>query len=820
MLNVPPEHNPAQQVRNITIAAHVDHGKTTLSDNLICAAGKLSAHKAGKACVLDVGEAAERGITIESTAITLRYEDLGLTVNLIDSPGHVEFNSQVTTALRITDGAVVVVDVLEGCCVQTETVLRQALAERLKPILVLNKADRLILELQFTADQIYAQCIKVIGEINTIIEQCQDPSLPCMQVSLEDGTVCIGSGYYGWMTNISTVADLYVSPSDDQTKRDAVLKKLSPGANFASNFSRLVLAPIMHLHQLVMRDAASPEAVNAALNKVGKKLERSDFSIVSNRDLLRVTMRNFMPAATTLLRMIMTKLPSPQEAQRYRTKVLYPLPTSRNEEGEDSETEITDAPPESSTVDQVFNAIQSCDPNGPCVMYVSKLVPIGKLLMALGRVFSGTVRPGMTVRVMAAENAHDPSAWTEARIQRVVQTEGHSISSLSEALAGSVCGLVGIDDCLTRSGTVTTSVNCRPLAAMNFTVSPVVRVAIRAENPTGASRLAHGLQVLIKNDPCIQCYMDSETKEHIVAGTGELHQEVCINRLRELCSGIPLVVSSALVSLRETVSGESPTACMAKSANKHNRVWFTASALPLKVVEDMEIAAASSIDHKTATLRVLERNGWSKAQQRKVMVCGGLEVGPNILVDSTTGVQYLQEIRDHIISAFTKLCLEGPLCRERLRGVRIDLVDARVHSEGAQRRAPQVVPACARAMSAAILSASPIVMEPMYCVEVQVPNNLVGTVHSVISRRRGTVESYSERAGDACVVHGFLPVSESNGFTADVRSQTHGKGFPTCRFDHWRAVGEELGTRVISESRMRKGMPEQVPSVESLIDKV
>jgi elongation factor 2 len=92
---VPPEQNQAQQVRNITIAAHVDHGKTTLSDNLICAAGKLSAHKAGKACVLDVGEAAERGITIESTAITLRYEDLGLTVNLIDSPGHVEFNSQV-----------------------------------------------------------------------------------------------------------------------------------------------------------------------------------------------------------------------------------------------------------------------------------------------------------------------------------------------------------------------------------------------------------------------------------------------------------------------------------------------------------------------------------------------------------------------------------------------------------------------------------------------------------------------------------------------------------------------------------------------------
>ena len=205
--------------------AHVDHGKSTLTDSLVQRAGIISAKNAGSARFTDTrADEQERGVTIKSTAISLYAqlqdeEDLKdipipttkneFLVNLIDSPGHVDFSSEVTAALRVTDGALVVVDTIEGVCVQTETVLRQALGERIKPVLVINKVDRALLELQLGKQDLYQNFSRAIESVNVVISTYFDKVLGDVQVYPEKGTVAFGSGLHGWAFTIRQFAVKY-----------------------------------------------------------------------------------------------------------------------------------------------------------------------------------------------------------------------------------------------------------------------------------------------------------------------------------------------------------------------------------------------------------------------------------------------------------------------------------------------------------------------------------------------------------------------------------------------------------------------------------
>jgi len=201
----------------MSVIAHVDHGKSTLTDSLVAKAGIIAAESAGDMRATDTRkDEQERGITIKSTGISMYFETdiitenekLGYLINLIDSPGHVDFSSEVTAALRVTDGALVVVDYVEGVSVQTDTVLRQALAERIKPVLMVNKIDRGILELQVDGETMYQNYLRVIENVNVIIAtyESEDNKLqvdPCI------GTVAFGSALFGWAFTTTVFAKTY-----------------------------------------------------------------------------------------------------------------------------------------------------------------------------------------------------------------------------------------------------------------------------------------------------------------------------------------------------------------------------------------------------------------------------------------------------------------------------------------------------------------------------------------------------------------------------------------------------------------------------------
>ena len=208
-------------IRNMSVIAHVDHGKSTLTDSLIAKAGIIAEEKAGDTRYMDTRKDEQaRGITIKSTGVSLYYEyDSEMNgkpkkylINLIDSTGHVDFSSEVTAALRVTDGALVVVDYVEGVCVQTETVLRQALQELIKPVLMINKVDRAFFELKHDAETIYQNFQRVIENANVIISTYQNTeSIGDCQVYPEIGTVAMGSALHGWGFTITTFANMYAA---------------------------------------------------------------------------------------------------------------------------------------------------------------------------------------------------------------------------------------------------------------------------------------------------------------------------------------------------------------------------------------------------------------------------------------------------------------------------------------------------------------------------------------------------------------------------------------------------------------------------------
>jgi elongation factor 2 len=196
-------------IRNIGTAAHIDHGKTTLSDNLIAGAGMMSEDLAGKQLLLDFDEQEQaRGITINAANASMvhSYNGKEYLINLIDTPGHVDFGGDVTRAMRALDGCIILVCAVEGIMPQTETVIRQALKERVRPVLFINKVDRLINELKVTPEEMQKKFVTIITEVNRrIVSQLPEPLNKEWQVKAEDGTVAFGSAFHNWAVNVPSM---------------------------------------------------------------------------------------------------------------------------------------------------------------------------------------------------------------------------------------------------------------------------------------------------------------------------------------------------------------------------------------------------------------------------------------------------------------------------------------------------------------------------------------------------------------------------------------------------------------------------------------
>ncbi|KIJ21966.1 hypothetical protein PAXINDRAFT_165289 [Paxillus involutus ATCC 200175] len=825
-------------IRNMSVIAHVDHGKSTLTDSLVSKAGIIASAKAGDMRFTDTREdEKERGITIKSTAISMYFEmdkeDVEVIkqktfgneflINLIDSPGHVDFSSEVTAALRVTDGALVVVDCIEGVCVQTETVLRQALTERIKPVVVINKVDRALLELQVQKEDLYQSFQRTIETVNVIISTYHDAALGDVQVYPDKGTVAFASGLHGWGFTLRQFAGRYSKkfgvPKDKlitklwgdnffnpATRKWSTKSADADGKLLERAFNMFVLDPIFKVFDAVMKH--KKDQVESMCEKLEIKLTAEEKEIADNKALLKVVMRKFLPAGEALLEMIVIHLPSPATAQRYRVETLYEGPM-------DDESAI---------------GIRDCDPKGPLVLYVSKMVPTSDKgrFYAFGRVFSGTVRSGPKIRIQGPN--YIPGKKDDLfvkSVQRTVLMMGRYIEPIEDCPAGNIVGLVGIDQFLLKSGTLTTSETAHNMRVMKFSVSPVVQVAVEVKNAADLPKLVEGLKRLSKSDPCVQAWI-AETGEHIVAGAGELHLEICLKDLQDDHAGVPLKISDPVVGYRETVKAESTIVALSKSQNKHNRLYAKAMPIDEELTKAIESGAISSRDDFKARARILaDEYGWDVTDARKIWCFGPETTGPNLLVDVTKGVQYLNEIKDSCVAAFQWATKEGVCAEENMRGVRLNVMDVTLHTDAIHRGGGQIIPTCRRVCYAACLLATPGLQEPVYLVEIQCPENAIGGIYSVLNRRRGQVFSEEQRPGTPMfTVKAYLPVMESFGFNGDLRSQTAGQAFPQSVFDHWEIMngspldkGSKL-EELVKGIRTRKGLKPDIPPLDYYYDKL
>jgi len=712
------------QIRNFGVIAHVDHGKTTMSDSLLAHSGIIAPSAAGKALALDyMKEEQERGITIVQANVTLHYKhaDSEYVINMIDTPGHVDFSGRVIRSLRAIDGAVVVCDAVEGIMTQTETVTRMSLEERVRPVLYINKIDRLIKELRLTPEAMQEKLAGVVTSFNNLIDTYAEPEYKeKWKVSIQDGSVSFGSAKDKWGFNVDIMKEKGISFKD-------VISAYSDDGN-----------------------------VEDLVEKV--------------------------PLAEAILGMVVKHHPPPHVAQKYRIPKIW--------KGDlDSD---------------IGKAIINCDDNGPAVMMIVNMqMDPAAGPVAIGRLFSGTVKDGDTVNLIDTHR--------EARIQSVNFFMGNQREMVGQLSAGNIPALLGLTEA--RAGqTLSTTKGIEVFEGIKYVSEPVVQMAIEPKHPKDLPKMIEILKRLTIEDPNLIIKINEESGETIMAGMGVLHLEIATNQIKE--AGLELVTSEPLINYRETVT--QPTEpIMAKSPNRHNKIFMRVEPLEPEIAEMCRTGELGEMKDKKEMTKILRDHGWEPDVAKKVM---RFDSRGNIMINGTKGVQFIDESSDSILSGFDEVMKEGPLAREQMRDCKFTFTHFVPHEDTAHRGLSQLGPASRRACLASVLLAQSVILEPILGIEVRVPQDLVGNVASVLSGKRGKVIDMQQK-GVVSIVIGEVPASETFDISQVMRGQTAGKAMWNTFFKSWSPIPKSLIAQLVPDIRKRKGLSPEPPKAEEFIDR-
>ena len=670
----------------MTIIAHIDHGKTTLSDSLIAASGLLSKEVAASARLLDYDFIEQqRGITIKASGISLvhSYEGDEFLINLVDTPGHIDFSSHVTRGLRLTDGAVIVVDAIEGIMVQTETVTRQAMMELVRPVLFVNKVDRLFRERRLRGRKTAEEINRVVREFNAMLgKYLDDERLEEWEVSFPDGSLSVGSAIDKWGIDIITLKN-HTGGSEDPTD--------------LANAFLSILEEIEETYRLEKQKELSSK----------------------------------YPVARVVLDSIVRVIPNPKVAQSYRIPRIW------------------DGDPDS----KIGKSLVGCETDGICVCLVGDVQPDRHASTVTAvRVFSGTLeraRPLINLRTKEQRKSLQigmQMSKTKVDISQVPAGNLAFITGLRDIAAG--------DTLVDSEGLERFKKPINPMSALQYPTEPVVTYTIEPKKLSELGNIQEPIEAYVQTDPALEFEVNTETGEMLLSGAGELHIEITLEKLTR--QGIEIVLGKPMVLMKEQLTTNGKPI----SSESERVSSFTAKAI------------LTSEDISPETLgTVVDEDPRSSSW----------------IVDVSKTINPYSDEVEWIREAFRTIIRNGPLNGERMRRVGLLVEKVVLRSESPETSWRDVTQPLLEVSRKSIMSGHPVVLEPWIHLEISTPEEHVGTLSTILSKRKGQVlEINSDRA--LYRIDAEIPVRESFGLANEIRTATSGWATWGARAGGYRSI--------------------------------
>lgn len=786
-----------ERIRNIAIVGNLHSGKTSLVDLLVLFTHSPSLSLSTKMKNLKPLRYTDnhiietkRGISIKASPVTLLLQDISqksFMFNIIDTPGHINFMSESIASMVASDGVVLVLDVVEGFSFKDKQLITEAMKYDLPLVLVLNKLDRLILELRLPISDTYNKLTYIIDEVNDYINSSEYISIYSHPKTLSPITdnVLFASSTFEFSFNLMSFTDLYFQNSHlqnvdpkafarnlwgdvyyDQTNNK--FSKSSGNGLFSRTFCHFILEPIYKIITYTLTRNDSSTLLSSLLKtNFGLTLPKQSFKLDS-QILLREIFKQIFQQNYGLVNLIVNSVPSPVDNKM-----------SKDEE-------------EESLVGKVVKLVETSDGSG---------------FYALVRICEGTLSVGDQVKVLGENFPEDRDDYKIETVSELFLCGGRYRVPIKEAGPGFIVLVNGIDSIISKNSmiyNVNTDLESElysKIESPNYKPQSVLKVAVEPKVPSELPKLLTSLRKVNK------AYLSSvikieESGEHLIFATGELMLDCILHDLRLFfVNDLEIKVSDPMVKLGETCSETSVVKINTKMPNSENEMSIIAEPLnDSKFSKAIEMGRIDLSQPQKVTSKILRNEfGWDALAARSLWAFGpddGLQ--PNVLLDDTleetTNKDSLYSIKESINLGFKWSCNEGPLCDEPIRNTKFKILDAIISNNKSQRSGAQIITMTRKACYTGFLTASPKLMEPIYDVHITCTFRAVDAIAKILSQRRGYVIHSEPIVGTQLFnVEGKVPVIESIGLETTIRLQTQGQSMCFLLFCNWEvAPGDPL----------------------------